>query len=108
MESSSNVIINCEINLIWSASCVICEADRATTFGITDIKFYVPVVTLSTQDNSSLLQQLNSGFKQTIYWYKFLSKVKKKTQSQYLDCLADPSFQGVTKFLFYYLILMQI
>ena len=103
-------LINCEINLIltWSASCVICEADRATTFAITDIKLYVPVVTLSTQDNSNLLQQLNLGFKQRIYWYKFLSKVSSQTQNQYLDCSIDPSFQGVTKFLFYHLILMQI
>ena len=32
----------------------------------TDTKLYVPVVTLSTQDNSKLLQQLKSGFKTVI------------------------------------------
>ena len=32
-------------------------------FAITDAKLYVPVVTLSTQDNAKLVQQLKSGFK---------------------------------------------
>ena len=35
---------------------------KATTFAITDAKLYVPVVTLSTQDNAKLLKQLKSGF----------------------------------------------
>ena len=42
--------------LTWSAICLICKADRATTFAITDTRVYVPVVTLSTQDNAKLLQ----------------------------------------------------
>ena len=52
--------------LTWSANCVISEVDRETTFAITNTKFYVPVVTLSIQDNTKLLQPLNSGFKSTI------------------------------------------
>ena len=32
---------------------------------------YIPVATLSTQDNAKLLQQLKSGFKRTINWNKF-------------------------------------
>ena len=63
-------LINCETNLIltWSANCVIynAAASQATAFAITDTKLYVPVVTLSTDDNSKLLQQLNSRFKCTI------------------------------------------
>ena len=60
--------INCEINLIltWSENCVIVSNDVASqnaTFEITGTKLYVPVVTLSTQENSKLLQQLKSGFK---------------------------------------------
>ena len=59
-------LINCEINLIltWSTICVIVSANVANqnaTFGINDTKLFVPVVTLSTQDNSKLLQQLKSG-----------------------------------------------
>ena len=64
-------LINCEINLnlILSENCVIVYADVANqdaTFTITETKLYVPVVTLSTQDNSKLLQQLKSGFKRIV------------------------------------------
>ena len=64
-------LINCEINLTstWSANCVISNAAgiQATLFAITDAKLYVPVVTLSTDDNGKLLQQLKTGFqKRTI------------------------------------------
>ena len=50
-------LINCEINLIltWSSTCVITDSTTAGTFEITDKKLYVPVVILSTQDNSKLL-----------------------------------------------------
>ena len=56
-------LINCEINLIltWSANCVMIftnAANQGATFAITDAKLYVPIVTLSTQDNATLLQQL--------------------------------------------------
>ena len=44
---------------------------KATTFAITDTKLYVPVVTLSNEDNAKLLQQLKSGFKRTISWNKY-------------------------------------
>ena len=72
-------LINCEINLIltWSANCVIVSnnaANQNATFAVTDTKLYVPVVTLSTQDNSKLLQQLKSGFKRVLNWNKYLSK----------------------------------
>ena len=61
-------LINCEVNLIftWSSSCVITNSAGAGTFAITDKKRYVPVVTLLTQDNSKLLQQLKSGLKRTV------------------------------------------
>ena len=60
-------LINCEINLIltWSVNCVIVStnvANQGATFSKIDTKLYVPVVTLSTQDNIKLLQQLKSGF----------------------------------------------
>ena len=58
-------LINCQVNLIltWSSTCVITESNGAGTFAITDTKFYVPVVTLSTQENTKFPQQLKSGFK---------------------------------------------
>ena len=63
-------LINCEVNLIltWSPTCVISSATGETKFKITETKLYVPVVTLSTQDNAKLLQQLKSDFKRTINW----------------------------------------
>ena len=61
-------LINCEVDLIltWSKDCVITNSTGAGKFAITETKLYVPVVTLSTQDNAKLLQQLKSGFKRTI------------------------------------------
>ena len=51
-------LINCEINLIltWSEKCVLSNDTKTTIFAITDTKLYVPVRTLSTQDNAKLLQ----------------------------------------------------
>ena len=67
-------LINCEIDhiLTWSANCVISNAaaNQTTTFAITDTKLYVPVVTLSSDDNLKLLEQLKSGFKRIITWNK--------------------------------------
>ena len=54
------LLINCEVELIltWSAGCVIIYtdvADQVPTFTITETNLYVPVATLSTQDNAKLL-----------------------------------------------------
>ena len=70
-------LINCEINLIltWSSTCVIAEVNRATSFAKKDTKLYVPVVPLLTNDNVKLLNQFKSGFKRTINWNKYQSKV---------------------------------
>ena len=64
-------LINCKLNLILtlSVNCVIASTNnenQGATFAITETKLYVPVVTLSTQDNSELLQQLKPGFKRTL------------------------------------------
>ena len=70
---------------------------KVTTFVITDTKLYVPVVTLSTQDNAKLHKQLKSCFKRTINWNKYQSKISPEKQNQYLDFLIDPRFQGVNR-----------
>ena len=59
-------LINCEVNLIltWSSTCVITNSTGAGTFEITDTKLYVAAVTLSTQENAKLLQQLNQVLKE--------------------------------------------
>ena len=92
-------LINCEVNLIltWSSTCVITNSRGAGTFGITDTKLNVPVVTLSTQENTKFLQQLKSGFKRVINWYKYLSKSELLAQNPNLNHLVEPSFQGVNR-----------
>ena len=45
-----------------------------TKFAITDTKLYVPVVTLSTQGNTKLLERLKFGFRKTINWNKINQK----------------------------------
>ena len=88
-------LINCEVNLIltWSSTCVITDSNGAGTFAITDTKLYVPVVTLSTQENTKFLQQLKSGFKRVINWNKYLSKPELLAQNLILNHLVGPSFQ---------------
>ena len=102
MENFRNALINCEINLIltWSTNCVIVStnvANQNATFEITDTKLCVPVVTLSTQNNSKLLQQLKSGFKRVISWNKYLSKPELLAQNPNLNHLVEQSFQGVNR-----------
>ena len=89
-------LIYCEINLIltWSANCVMVYtnvANQGTTFAITETKLYVPVVTLSAQDNAKSLHQLKSAFKRIISWNKYLSKPELLTQNPNLNHLVGSS-----------------
>ena len=61
-------LINCEVNLTlpWSSTYVIINSTGAGRFETIDTNVYVPAVTLSTEDNTKLLQQLKSGFKRAI------------------------------------------
>ena len=54
-------------------------------------------MTLSTQDNSKLHQQLKSGFKRVISWNKYLSKPALLGRDPNLNHLVEPSFQGVNR-----------
>ena len=90
-------LINCEVNLIltWYVNCLVTGtvANQVLTFTITDTKLYVPVVNLFAK----LLEQLKSGFKRTINWNIYQSKITTQPQNQYLDYLIDPNFQGVDR-----------
>ena len=95
-------LINFEIclQLKWSKNWIlvaVTAANQNPEFKITDTKLCVPVVTLSTQDNMKLLEQLESGFKGTINWNKYLPKTINQAQKRYLNFLIDPSFQGVNR-----------
>ena len=88
-------LIICEVflDLNWLENCAIYEANRATTFTMISAKLHASVVTLSTPDNTKLLQQLKSVFKWKVNWNKYQSKKLTKRQNQYLDFLISPSFQ---------------
>ena len=95
-------LINCEVNLILtlSSTCVLISTNilnQNATFAITDTKLYVPVVTLSTQENTKFLQQLKSGFKRVINSNKYLSKPELLAQNPNINHLIEPSFQGVNR-----------
>ena len=89
-------LINCEINfyLTWCTNCVIYKAYRTTTLAIADNKLYVPFLTLSTQDNAKLLEQLKSGYKQTTNLHKYQRHVEEISQGLSLNRLIDPNLQG--------------
>ena len=54
-------------------------------------------MTLSTQDNAKLLQQLKLGFKRVINWNKYLSKPELLAQNPNFNHLVEPSFQGLNR-----------
>ena len=75
LENSWNTI-EVSLFLTWSSTCVITNSTGNGNFEIKNTKIYVPVVTLSTQDNAKLLQLLKSGFKRTINWKEYESNIK--------------------------------
>ena len=84
--------------MIWSENCVIVYivvANQGATFEIIETKLYVLVVTLSTQDNTKLLQQLKSDFIIIINWNKRLSNPQLLAQNPNLNHLVESRFQVV-------------
>ena len=73
--------------------------NREKAFKITSTKLYVPVVTLPTKDNVNLIKQLNEGFKRSVYWNKYKSKIEtKEADANNLKRFPlDASFQGVNR-----------
>ena len=110
-------LINCEVELIlnWFKNCVlISKATREANYGanpvvyeidnpenatfqITDIKLYVPVVTLSKENDIKLLEQLKLGFKRTIKWNKHRSQITIQPQNRNLNYLIDATFTNVNR-----------
>ena len=88
---------NIVINLYY------CYSTGAGRFAITDRNLYVLVLTLSTQDNAKMFQQLKSDFKRTISWNKYQSDPKTHAKNQYLNHLVEPCLQGVNRVLYYLL-----
>ena len=110
-------LINCEVSLTltWSEKCVITskatreadpDADPAVdeinnptnaTFKIKDTKLYVPVVTLSAENDNKLLRQLKTGFKRTIKLNRYRSEMSNQTNNNNLNYLIDPAFTNVNR-----------
>ena len=66
-------------------------------FQTKDTKLYVPVVTLSRENDKKLLEQLTSGFKRTVKWNKYRSQMTIQTQNNNLNYLIDPMFTKVNR-----------
>ena len=64
-------------------------------FQITDTKLYVPVFTLSKENNIKLLEQFKTRFKRTIKWNKYTSQMSIKNNNSNLNYLIDPTFTNV-------------
>ena len=111
-------LINCEITLIlpWYEKCVLVgktlrnaldpqpdppiaaiECPTDAKFEITDCKLYVPVVTLSAENDNKLLEQLKSGFRRSIKWNKYMSQMSNQTKKNNLNYLVDPTFSNVNR-----------
>ena len=52
---------------------------------------------LLTQENIKALNKLESDFKRTINWNKYLAKTTNQAQDRHSDFLIYPSFQGVNR-----------
>ena len=107
------LLINCEVELIltWSKNCVLADMTRRNaqgnnpaivppaeiTFEITDTKLYVPVVTLSKENDIKLLEKLKSGFKKTIKWNKYRSQMSVQNNNNNLNYLIDPTFMNLNR-----------
>ena len=112
-------LINCEESLTstWAENCVLIgitaeaavaapgnnparpaiNASTNATFEITDTKSYVPIVTLSTENDKILLEQLKTGFKRTSKWKKYRSEMTIQTKNNNLNYLIDPTFTNVNR-----------
>ena len=105
-------LINCEVELIlsWSKNCVLADmtvraaqgdnpAIVAPTleFKITDKKLYVPVVTLSKENDTKFLEQLKLGFKITITWINYRLQMTIQPQNNNLNYLIDSTFTNVNR-----------
>ena len=96
-------LINCEMNFQIKWSKIVfgrgyCSKSIASIYNNL-CKTFIPVETLSTQDNVRLLKQLESGFERISNWNKHQSKTTTQVQKRYLGFLTDPSSQGVNIFI---------
>ena len=72
--------------------------DGNSVFAIANAKVYVPVVTLSIEENAKLKKLLREGFKRLVYWNKYkVIPNKIYNQNNYIREFLDSSYQGVKR-----------
>ena len=95
-------LINCkvELSLKWYERCLLTVANTAT-FKIIDAKLYVPIVTISLEDNAKLSNLLR--IKRPIYWNEYkvtpnkIVEIAAADEDKYIRELLDSSRQGVNR-----------
>ena len=92
------------LELSWTKSCIMKTVEQNTnndtnTFQVTKTEFYVPVVTLKTSDNEKLNDLLSSGFKRSVFWNEYKSKIETHTEdaNNLKRIVLDSSFQRVNR-----------
>ena len=95
------LLINCKIklNLTWKKECALSADAGDAVFIINDTKMFVPVVTLSKEDNKDFIEQQNKGFQRSIYWNEYKTKeINENADANVFKYInLDPSFQGVNR-----------
>ena len=98
------------LELKWNKNCIITSIQReinldggntevstGATLTVKDCTLYVPVVTLSKDDEIKLLTNLTSGFKREIIWNKYRSQMTTEAVNNNLNILIDPTFTNVNR-----------
>ena len=98
------------LELKWNKNCVITSqqirvnldggntaAPTNATLAINDCKLYIPVVTLSKDDEIQLLTNLKSGFTTEIELNKYRSQMTTEAVNNNLNILVDPTFTNVNR-----------
>ena len=96
--------INCkvELSLKWYENCILSSAGDNATFRITDTKLYVPIITLTAEDNAKL-SKLLGGFKRSVYWNKYkvipnkIAEIAANNEETSIRESLDSSCQGVKR-----------
>ena len=104
--------ISCEVSLElkWNKTCVITSqqigvnldggntaAATGATLTTNDCKLYIPVVTLSKDDEIKLLTNLKSEFTREIEWNQYRSQMSTEANNNNLNILIDPTFTNVNR-----------
>ena len=96
--------IKMDWNCVLTSAAIGTNADAtgadSATFKITNAKLYVPIVTLSAEDNTKLSKLLSDGFKISICWNKYkvidniLVEIAANNGEKCIRELLDSSYEG--------------